>query len=135
MQLADHDTLSSVDHKGASTRHERQFAHVDTFFFGAGLVFQLKPNVEGRAISFPVALSFKIGQLGLADLVFDEIERDLFVIAGDGENLAEDGLQAILRPFGRGRVLLKELDVRLELDLDEVGRFDRLLDFSKVKSL
>ena len=101
MQLAHHHTLSAVDDKGSTAGHERQFSHVDALFLRAGLVFQLEPDVERRAVGLPVTLGFQVGQLGLADLILDEIERDFLIVTGDGKDLAEDSLQAILRPLGR----------------------------------
>ena len=61
-----------------------------------------------------------------------EIEHRFLVIALDWENFFEDGLKAVVLPFGKLDVFLEEIDVRVELNLNEVWRLDGFLDCSEV---
>ena len=131
MQLTDDDTFGTIDDKGASAGHKRELPHVDALFLCASLVCEIEPDVEWRAVSLAITLGFEVGELGLANFILHEVECDLLVITRDWENFFEDGLEAAVISFRRGFVLLKELDVRLKLNLDEIRRLDRFLDLSK----
>ena len=61
-----------------------------------------------------------------------EIEDCFLVIALDWENFFEDGLKAVVLAFGKLDVFLEEIDVRVELNLNEVWRLDGFLDCSEV---
>ena len=87
--------------------------------------------MERRAEGLAFALRFEGAQLRLADFVMAEIERRLFVVALDRENFLEDGLQAGILPLGERNVFLEKVDVGIELNLDQVWRLDRLLEWSR----
>ena len=111
MQLADNHALRAVDDKSSLRRHERDFAHVNFFFFDALFFAQLKSHVERRAIGLPFALRFKRSQFWLADFVMTKIKNRLFVVAFDREDFLENGLQPGVFPFCERHVLLQKLDV------------------------
>src|SRR5690606_34769331 len=70
--------------------------------------------------------------LRLADLVAVELEDDLAVVAFNGENLGENGLQPGVLAPGGGRVAREEFLVGIDLQFDQVGWGDNLADLSEV---
>ncbi len=132
VQLRDHDALRAVDDERALRGHERDFAHVDFLFLGAVLFLEQESDVQRRAEGLPFAHRLADAQLRLADLVAGEIQRDFFVVAGDGENFLEDRLEAGVLALGQRHIRLEELDVRIELDFNEVGRLGAFPEFTEV---
>ena len=61
-----------------------------------------------------------------------EIEDSLLVVALDRKNLFEDGLQSVIPPLGKRHILLEKIDIRIELDLDQVRRLYTFFDGSEV---
>jgi hypothetical protein len=64
-----------------------------------------------------------------------EVEGALLVVAGDRKDFLEHGLQAHVGPLAGRLVRLQEVHIRIELELDQIGRNDDLLDFPKVLSV
>jgi hypothetical protein len=71
-------------------------------------------------------------QLRLADLVILVLQLRALIVALDGKDLVEHGLQAAIGAFVGTRLGLKKLLVGINLHLDEVGRSEHLLDAAKV---
>src|SRR5438477_11998721 len=61
-----------------------------------------------------------------------EIKGRLFIVAFDGKDFLENGLEARSLPLRKRHILLQEVEVRVELNLDEVWRLDAFLDGSEV---
>ena len=99
MQLAHHDTLGAVDHKGALRRHERDFAHVNLLFLRPLFFTQLKRDVQRGAVGLALALRLQRGQFRFSNFVMAKIEHRLFVVALDGKNFLENRLQPLVLPF------------------------------------
>ena len=135
MQLADHDALGAVDDEGALRGHEGQFAHVHALFLDVLVLAEAERNVEGRGESLALALALERAELGLTDFVVAELELDLFVVAFDGENFREYGLESLVLALGDRNLLLEKIEVGIELDLDEVRRLDRLVQAAKIDPL
>ena len=135
MQLRNDHALGAVDDERALRRHERDFAHVNLLFLRPLFFLELESDVERRAKGLAFALRLERAQLRLADFVMAEIERRLFVVALDRENFLEDRLQAGVFPLARRDVLLQKIDVGIELNLDQVGRLDRLFNGPEVDTL
>ncbi len=135
VQLADHDPLGAIDDEGALRRHERKFAHVNALFLDVLVLAEAERDVKRRGESLALALAFQRAQLRLADLVIAELELDLFVVAFDGEHFRENRLQAFVLPLRLGNVLLEKILVGIELDLDQVRRFDGLGQSSEIDPL
>ena len=91
--------------------------------------------MQRRTESLPFALRFQRSQFWLADLVMTEIQRRLFVVALDRENFLEHGLQAVVLAFGKRHVFLEKIDVRVQLNFDEIWRLNSLLDTSEMNAL
>src|ERR1700744_5959642 len=92
-------------------------------------------DVEGGGKSLALALALERAELGLADFVITELELDLFVVAFDGENFRENGLEAFVLALAEGNVLLEEIGVGIELDFNQVGRLDGFGQAAKVDPL
>ena len=135
VQLADDDAFGAVDDKRALRRHQRQLAHEHGFLLRSLLVLELKGDVEGRAVGDAFAQTFQPVLLRLADLITVIIQFGFAVVARDREDLFEDRLQAEQVPFGGGRAGLQKLDVRIDLDFDQVRRRDDFFDFTEVDAL
>ena len=78
------------------------------------------------------AQALDLGALGLADRVGDVFERQALVVGIDREDLLEHGLEAVGLALLLGDVLLEELEIRADLELDEVGRLDDFAEFAEV---
>ena len=96
---------------------------------------QLESDVQRRAERLTFALRFERTQFRLADFVMTEIENGFFVVTLDWENFLENCLQSVGLPFRERDILLQEVDIRIELNLNQVWGLDRLLDASEVNPL
>ena len=61
-----------------------------------------------------------------------EIEHAFPVVAFDGKDLGENGLQAQVLALGRRHIRLQEFPVRIGLQFDQVRRSDDLFDLTEV---
>ena len=132
MELADDDTLGSVDDECPGLRHERNLAHVNALFLGRALVLVPEGDVKRGAVGLAVDLALNGAKLGLLQRVADEIQGGFLFEAEDREELAEDGLQADILALRGIDARLEELLVRLDLKFDEVRGRDGLLEFAEV---
>jgi hypothetical protein len=135
MELGDDHALGAVDYERALRGHERDFAHVDFFFLGPPLFTELEGDMQRGAEGLAFALGLEGAQLRLADFVVAEIENRFFVIALDRENFLEDGLEPIGLALGEWDILLQKIDIRIELDLNQVWGLDPLFDAAEVNTL
>ena len=135
MQLGNNHPLRPVDHERSLRRHERDLAHIDFLFLGPLFLLELESDVQRCAESLPFALRFQRSQFWLADLVMAEIQGGLFVVTLDRENFLEHSLQAIVLAFGQRHVFLQKIDVRVQLNFDEIWRLNALFDTSEMNAL
>ena len=98
------------------------------------LLLEQEGDVQRRAVGQAFAQAFQPVHLGLADLVGVEIEHALPVVALDGEDLGENGLQPEVLPLGRRHLRLQELLVGIGLQFDQVRRSDDFFDFAEINS-
>src|SRR5947208_6978953 len=134
VQLAHDHALGAVDDKRALGRHERQFAHEHSFLLRALFVLEVERDVEGRAVSDAFAQAFQPILFRLADFITVVIQFGFVVVTRDRKNLFEHRLEAEeLSPGGRDFGLQK-LDIRIDLDFDQVRRRDDFFDLSEVNS-
>ena len=131
VKLADNDALGTVDYEGARIGHERNLAHVDLLLFGGLLILVTESDVKGGAVGLTVDRALGGAHLGLLERVAHEVEGGLLLKTVDREKLAEDGLKADVLALGGLDARLEKFLVRLDLQFDEVGRLDRLVQFSE----
>src|SRR5947209_871125 len=132
MELGDDHAFRAIDHERSLRGHERDLAHVNFFFLRPLLLAELEGDVERRAESLAFALRLEGAQLRLANLVMAEIEGRLFIVALDWEYFLEHRLESGIFPFRERHVFLEKIDVRVELNLDQIWRLDAFLDGSEV---
>src|SRR5207249_4695040 len=75
------------------------------------------------------------GLLRLADLILDEIEVRLTIVAFDREHFLEDRLQADVFAFRRANIRLQELFEGLDLRLNQLRCFNHVADLAKIFTL
>src|SRR5438874_1468555 len=93
------------------------------------------PRARRKVVAKNFRRRFQCSQFWLADLVMTKIQRRLFVVTLDRENFLEDSLQAIVLAFGQRHVFLQKIDVRVQLNLDEIWRLNALFDGSEMNAL
>ena len=69
---------------------------------------------------------------GIAEVVGDVLERQALVVGQDREDLAEHGLEALRLALLLGDALLQEVEIRRDLNLDEIRRLDDFAEFAEV---
>src|SRR5690349_7789667 len=89
MQLADNNSLSTVNHKSALRRHQGQFAHEHLFLFGSFFFFQQESDIKRSPKGQALAQTFQPINLRLADFVGMEIQHALTVIALNWKDLGK----------------------------------------------
>src|SRR4029077_412505 len=134
MQLTYHNAFRTIDNEGTLRRHERDLTHVHFLFLRAFLFPQLERHVQRRAVGLPFALRFKRRQFWFTDIVMAEIKDRLLIVAFDRENFLENSLKPLIFALRIRDVFLKKIDVRICLNLNEVGRFDGFLNTSEVNA-
>ena len=133
VQLTHDNAFAAVDDERSLFRHERDFAHVDVVFadfldgagFGGITVknFELDAGAQCRAVGEPSQLAFSDVKLGLLQLVAEELQTGITVVARDREDGSEGCLQAvILTAFGLD-IRLKEFFVAAKLHFQQGGHF------------
>ena len=126
MELADDHSFGSVDDKSALGRHQRDVSHKHLFFFHALFVLQSEHHVKRCAKSQAFAKALQPTHFRSADLIKKEIQLAFFIVAFDGKNLLEHGLQANPAPLLPPRVnvfpflifYLQKLPIGIHLDFD-----------------
>ena len=91
--------------------------------------------MQGGAEGLAFALALQGAHLRIANFVVHEVQSDFFIVALNGKDFAEDRLKSNVLAFARCKVSLKKLDVRIDLNLNEVGRFTDFLEFTEIDSL
>ncbi len=105
MHLRDDDALGPVDDEGAVVRHQRHVAHIDVLLldiehrpgFGLCVDFendQAQRNAHRRGIGNPALAAFLGIELGIFELVMDEIHLGGAGEIADRENAAQRLFQA-----------------------------------------
>ena len=134
VELGNDDALGAVDDESAAARHHRKLAHIDALLLGASLVFQLERHVKCRTETLAVAQRIERSDFRIFDVVGHEIEFDRFVVAFDGEHLAENRLETRICSLAGEHFLLKEFIVGPTLNLNEVRRLDDFFEFPEIET-
>ena len=134
VKLADDDALSAVDDELTAADHDGDFAQVDGIFHHLILVLadQAHLDAEGHAEGEAQGAALIGGVARLSQIVADVFQLEILVVAFDGEDLAQEGLQAIVLAFVDLHFLLEEPLIRLDLDVDQVRNGKRVAALAKV---
>ena len=122
VQLRDDDALGAVHDELAAAEHDRDVAEVDVFLddFRAAFARHAQLHAQRHAVGQAqlAALVFRV--LRFAEVVVDVLDLHRVVVARDGEDLAQQALEAHER-IAVGGILaqLEEALVRVALDAIE----------------
>ena len=92
VKLGHDDAFGAVDDKGAAVGHHGEFPHINRFFLGLVVGFELEGDLKGGAVGFPRADGLVIAHLRLFNVVGDEVELNVFVIALDRKDFLQNAL-------------------------------------------
>ena len=134
MQLADNDTLSSVDDEAATRRHDGHIAHINQLFLDILARLQTEQNMQRGGIGFAVLQAVNQRVLRVSDLIMAEIQDVLAVMAFNRKNFLDDFLKPQDFPRIRGRGRLQELSVGLKLDVNQIWNIQDILQLSEIFS-
>ncbi len=140
VQLADDDALRPVDDERAERREQRQLAEIDLFLDDVARALllvddlvddQLQRRFERRRVRHVALDALLDGVLGFAEGIADELEREVFVDVGDGEQVFEDPLEADVLAIVGGGIQLEQRLEGARLDVQEVGHFHPLVELGE----
>ena len=134
VELGDDDALGAVDDERAALGHHRDLAHVDVLVLDEVFLTQPQLDVEGDGVGDALSDALDLRVLGVAQVVGDVLERQALVVRLDGEDLLEDGFQALGLALLLRHALLQEFQIRGDLDLDEVRRLNDFAKFAEVNA-
>jgi len=139
VELGNDDPLSTVDDKGASSGHERNFAHVHFlllhFLHGVGSFpihdDQPYPGAQGGGEGQATLLTFLDVKGRLGQLIADELQTRISRMGNDGENGAESSLKALIATLGSRQFRLQKGRVRLQLSGQQEGHVEHACTLGK----
>ena len=133
VQLADDDALGAVDDELAAADHDRHVAEVDFFLDGGAVgLAQAQPDAERPAVGEAELPALVRVVARLAEFVLDVLERDLLVVALDGEDFLQHAFEAGDGALVVGHVELQEAVVGPGLDVGQVGHVDGVAEAAEV---
>ena len=130
VQLADDDALGAVDDEGAERREQRQLTEIDLLLDDVARPLdavhllvddELQRRLERRRVRHVALDALLDGVLRLAEGVPDELQREVLVDVGDGEQVLEDPLEADVLAVVRGGIQLEQRLEGARLDVEQVG--------------
>ena len=134
VELVHDDALGAVDDELAAADHDRDLAEVDGVFHHLVLVLadEADLDAERHAVGQAQGAALVGGVAGLGEVVADVLEAEVPVVALDREDLAEQGLEALVLALGGLDLLLEEPLVGLDLNFDQVGNRQRVAALAEV---
>ena len=142
MELTHDNALGAIDDKRTPMGHCRQVAEIHILLNGVDVVFPVLRLLgesefclhwDGVGETPFLALGHRI--LGFFDVVFDELQKKIFAGVGDGKIHLEHRMETFVFPACRCNIGLKETVPRLQLDAQQIWRFDNLGNFPERDSL
>jgi hypothetical protein len=110
MELADDNTLGTIDDELAPPNHHWDITEVN-LFFDRLLFDETHPNPEGHTISEPELAALFRCIARFQQLVADVFKTKISVEAGDREYLAKDRLKPYIQSVPGGTIELEEASV------------------------
>ena len=148
MELADNYSFGSVDDKSTLGRHQRDISHKHHFFFRPLFVLQSEFHVKRCAKSQAFSKALQPTYFRFADLIKKEVQLAFFIVAFDGKNLLEHGLQANLVPLRPLRInvlrindfsfltfYLQKFPIGIHLDFNQIRMLDYFFNLAKINPL
>ena len=128
-----HDhAFGAVDDELAAADHQRHRAEIHFFVDDRVFALQAALDLQRRAVGQAERPAL-VGRVArLAQIVFQEIQRDRFVIRQNRKHFLKDRLQTVALAFVRQHINLKELGVKFALCFTQVGNIDQMFGTTEV---
>ncbi len=133
--MGNHYALGAIDDEGSALGHHGDLTHVDLFVLDEVFFAKAELHVEGHRIGDALANALDLGVLGVAEGVGDVFEDEAAIVGFDGEHLAENGLKTLGLALFLGDTLLEEIEIRRDLDFDQVRRNNDFTEFAEVDAV
>ena len=130
MQLADNDTLGSVDDKLAAADHDGHVTEIHLFLNGLFL-HQAQPNTERAAERQTQLAALQRRVARLAQLVLDVLQPISMIVTLDRKHFSQNGFQPRILAFTGIIVQLQKADIGVDLDLGEIRNLELRLQRPK----
>lgn len=141
MELTDYYAFCSVDDEGAVFRHVGDGAEEHVLYYGVEILVvgvgavEFELGFEGYAVSESVLETFLYGVSWFVDVVVDELEHEVVACVGNGEVFGENFVESVVLTQFTGSVELQEIFERLQLHIQEIGIWHRILNGCEVYTL
>ncbi|OQB96335.1 MAG: hypothetical protein BWX86_00818 [Verrucomicrobia bacterium ADurb.Bin122] len=135
VELGNDDALGAVDDEGAAVRHHGDFAHVNVFVLDEVLFAEAELHIKGDGIGDAIAEALKLRVFRVTNRVGNVLEDEPLVVALNREDFAEDGLKALVLALFLRRTFLQEVQIRVDLQLNEIGRRDNFFKLTEVDAI
>ena len=122
MQLANHYPLGSINNERSAARYHGHLAHVDFFILDIFLFPQTQFNVERNRVCNPFSNALNLRRFRFAYRVGNEFKHQSPIVTLDGKDFAKDRFETIVLSLLNRRVLLKKIQVGIDLYFDQVWR-------------
>jgi hypothetical protein len=136
VQLADDDALRAIDDESPERREERQLTEIDLLLDDVAWPLdpvdllvddELQRRLERRRVRH-VSLDALLDRvLRVAECVPDELQREVLVDVGDGEQVLEDPFEADVLAIVRGGIQLEQRLEGARLDVQEMRHLHPLV--------
>jgi len=135
VQLGDDDALGAVDDERAAVRHHGDFAHVDVLVLDEVLFAEAELHIKGDGVGDAIAEALELRVFRVTNRVGNVLEDETLVVALDRENFTEDGLEALILALFLRRTFLQEVEIRVDLQLNKIGRRDNFFKLTEVDAI
>ena len=141
MQLGYNHALRSIDNKGTIGSHVRNRSQENILYHRLKIfmirirAIQFQLSLQRYAISKTTLKTFIYGIAGRIDIVIQELKNEIVSRVGDREVLCEHLIQTVILAFLRRSIQLQEVLERLQLHIEEIRKWHRILNAAKVYSI
>ena len=133
VELGDDDAFGAVDDEFAAADHDGHVAEVDLLLAGGAVgQAEAQPDAERASVGEPELAALVRVVARFAEVVLDELQRQLLVVALDGEDFAQHPFQSRLRALVPGHIQLQEAVVRARLHFGQVRDVDGIAEATEV---
>ena len=135
VQLGHDNTLRTVDDEGAAIRDHGNLAHVHVLLRLVVRTDNAELHVQRGTVRLTCADGRVVRHLRRRNFVGNVLQTNVVVVTLNREILNKDGLETHFESLVGFGEALEEFLVGLRLNLDQVGRFNDLLDLTETNSL
>ena len=132
MQLADNDTLSTINDELATTNHDWQIAQINRLIDRCIAFEEAQPNVQWSTIGESKLAAFILVVSLFAEFIANVFKTDCFIVVFDRENFTKNRLQTNVLSFVRRKIRLQKTVVGNGLDFGQIRNRKIVLDPSEI---